>query len=74
MTTEAIIEVRFTPGDSIEEAFSEAIRLAKALGVWVEFKFNGITCMARPGGEVLKGVESYQREIKKENGRQTAFA
>lgn len=56
------------------DTFKEAIRLATALGVWCEFNFNGVTCLANANGEVEKGVEAYHSEIKKKDGCRMAFA
>lgn len=70
----ATIKLEFNAGDNIEGAFKEAIRLATSLGVWCEFNFNGVTCLANANGEVEKGVEAYHCEIKKKDGRRMAFA
>ena len=70
----ATIKVEFNAGDNIEGAFKEAIRLAKVLGVWCQFNFNGVTCLANANGEVDKGVEAYHTEIKKKDGYNIAFA
>lgn len=38
------------PGTDIRDACGEAQLLAERLGVVVKFGFNGVTCMAIPGG------------------------
>ena len=70
----ATIKIEFLAGDSIDEAFSEAIRLAKRLGVGVEFKFNDVTCWVNGKSTVENGVEAYHREIKKKDGFKYAVA
>lgn len=71
----ATIKLEFNPGDSIEEAFSEAIRIATILNVWVEFNFNGVTCITNSKGNIDKGIESYHAELKKEDYKsKVAFA
>lgn len=72
--SKATITVNFTPGDSIESAFQEAIRLATLLSVWVKFNFNGVECLANSYSNVSKGVESYMQEINKDSGSKVAFA
>lgn len=66
--------MEFTCGDNIEKAFSEAIRIAKILNVWIEFDFNGVPCCAGKDGSVEKGVAAYKIEIKKGVNCFTAFA
>lgn len=56
-TLELPVEVR--PGSSINDAFSEALRIANTLGVVVTFDFNGTRCVARPGGDASVGVKRY---------------
>jgi hypothetical protein len=44
------IEIELTPGDDIARASEEAQRLADLLAVDIGFRFNGVRCVARPGG------------------------
>ncbi len=74
MGAKATIKIEFQPGNDIESAFKEAIRLANTLGVWCEFNFNGVTCLANGSGDFEKGVESYLSEIKNKNGTKIAVA
>lgn len=57
--------MEFTCGENIEKAFSEAIRVAKILNVWIEFDFNGVTCCASKDGSIERGINAYKIEIKK---------
>jgi len=70
----ASIKVEFCAGDNIEGAFSEAIRISKLLGVFVEFYFNGVNCLASENGDVSKGVEAYHRAIKSQDQYKHAVA
>lgn len=63
----AILKIEVTPGTDIETAFSEAIRLAKALSCTIEFKFNGITCFGYSEGKVENGVKNYFKVGKSRN-------
>lgn len=60
----ATIELKFLAGDNIESAFKEAIRIASVLEVWVEFKFNGVTCLANSLSTVKHGVKAYHDALK----------
>jgi len=42
------LKAEATAGSSIENAAIDAIALANRIGVYVEFNFNGVTCLARP--------------------------
>jgi len=70
----ATIKLEFNLGNSIEEAFEEAIRLATTLRVWCEFDFNGVTCLANAESEIAKGVESYHNQLERKIGHKMAFA
>lgn len=48
-------------GDDIYRAFIEAIALARELGVYVEFEFGGVICVAGGDGIASKGVREYRR-------------
>lgn len=51
------IKVEVDGGAKIENVCREAIELANRVGITVDFVFNGVTCMAAPGGSAvaLKG-------------------
>lgn len=70
----ATIKIEFMAGDMIEKSFSEAISLAKKLDIWVEFKFNDVTCMAGKNGTVSVGVESYHKVMSEKGSSKIAFA
>lgn len=70
----ASIKIEFNAGDNIEGAFSEAIRISKLLGVFVEFDFNGVNCVVSEMGDVSKGVEAYHRSIKSQDQYKFAVA
>jgi len=50
MTNSLLLKVDVFGGSSIESAAGEACALANRLDITVEFEFNGVTCMAIPGG------------------------
>lgn len=70
----ATIKLEFSAGDDIEGAFEEAIRIASILKVWVEFKFNGVTCLANNLSTVENGVKAYHDTLKIGNNRLFAVA
>ena len=70
----ATIKIEFMAGDMIEKAFSEAISLAKKLDIWVEFKFNDVTCIAGKNGTVDVGVKSYHAAMRNKEGSKVAFS
>lgn len=51
-------------GSSIKKAANEAQRLADLLSVGIHFDFNGITCIARPGGSVEFLVQNFSNACK----------
>lgn len=51
------------PGTGIQTAAGEACVLANKLGVVVTFDFNGVLCMAIPGGSSDVLVENWKREL-----------
>lgn len=57
------IKVEATAGCEITEAFVEAITIADKLNCFVQFDFNGVTCIAHPGGNPKKGAEIYHSVI-----------
>ena len=70
----ATLKAEFMPGDSIEGAFEESIRLSKLLDCWIEFNFNGVLCMSNKNGNVERGVNAYRNELKKKDGQMLAFS
>lgn len=58
------LKISFSPGDNIEDAFSEGIRIARILWVLVEFDFNGVKCWAHPVGNIETGVLNYHKAMK----------
>lgn len=58
------------PGCDIFECASSAIRIARCLGVNVEFTFNEVRCFAVPQGEPDVLVGQYRAAIRK----RTTFA
>lgn len=61
-----MITVEMYPGCSIERAAEDAIRIANTLRFDVEFQFNGVRCLAVPGGSSEKLVERQQAEQRRE--------
>lgn len=55
----ATIRVEFNIGTTILDAFTEAVRLANLLNVFIEFEFNDVTCLASPGGNPHAGANAY---------------
>lgn len=70
----ATIKLEFDPGDNIQDAFKQAIRIATILDVWCQFNFNGVTCITGADGEIDKGVEAYHKVRKEVRGVSLAFA
>ena len=62
--TRATIKVEFDGGCSIDNAFTESIRLAKLLNCWIEFKFNDITCICNNESELQECIEHFDAAIK----------
>jgi len=65
MSAKAILRVDFVPGVSIGDAATEAVRLANALGVWVEGSFNGVTFIAQPGGDPGRVAQRWSDECER---------
>ncbi len=63
MKTTATLKVEFDPGADIESSFEEAIRISYLLKCYVEFEFNGVTCITDYRSSPSIGVRNYQREI-----------
>lgn len=64
MSAKPTIDVTFTTGDTIDEAFAGAIQLATRTDAIVKFDFNGVTCVAMAGGRVERGVQGYHNSLK----------
>ena len=62
----ATIKIELSPGTSIEDAYTEAIRLANLLNVFIDFDFNGVYCISHPGGDPKVGVKHYHRVLEME--------
>lgn len=62
------ITVTADPGAEIEKTFEESIALSIKLQCYVEFDFNGVTCISAPDGDKKIGVINYDREIQKKSG------
>lgn len=68
------IKIEFQAGENIENAFKKAIRVAKTLDCHVEFRFNGVTCLAHSTSKYEHGVAEYFRMLKGDRNVRTAFA
>lgn len=62
---QAIIQIKFHSGVSIEDAFSEAIRLVALLNVRVEFMHYSIECVATKDSVLENGVVAYKAELQR---------
>ncbi|MDF2931231.1 MAG: hypothetical protein K0R36_562 [Chryseobacterium sp.] len=47
------------PGESVERAFEETIRISKILNCKVRFIFNDLECISHPNGSSTKGRDNY---------------
>ena len=73
--THATMKIEFNcAGTNLEAAFTEAIRLAKLLNVWITFDFNDIECHADANGSVTKGVDAYRQALDGKLKYKMAFA
>lgn len=54
ITPSFFLKLEPVPGSTISPCAQQAQRLADQLGVVVSFGFCGVTCLARPGGNVDK--------------------
>jgi hypothetical protein len=57
------IEVSVYGGIPIERACEDACRLATEWGITVCFKFNGVECMAIPGGDPRTLKLNWERAV-----------
>lgn len=58
------IKLEIDAGESIENAFEEAIRISTILNIRTEFNFNEVKCFGYPNGDKYKGANSYKEMIK----------
>ena len=65
MKTQVSMKIEFNAGNSIENAFEDAIELANRVGCTMEFKFNDVTCLAYPGDNPKTGAEAYYDQLKR---------
>lgn len=56
------IKAEVEPGSTINDASKQAVELASKLNTYVEFSFNGVTCIAKPGGDAEKLVKNFVDE------------
>lgn len=68
------VTVSFDGGTDVDEAFKEAIQLANRVKVKVEFNFNGVKCIAFPGGSAEKGAENWHDTFHGNKPHKFAFA
>lgn len=59
----AHLKIEFLAGQDIDGACREAIRIANVLGVTVDFSFNGVEVMAKPGVCPKELAELWAAEI-----------
>lgn len=57
------IKIELLAGTSIEDAAKDACELAERIQYNVDFTFNGVRCMASPGGRYTKLVESWHEAL-----------
>lgn len=58
-------KTEFDAGTSIEVAASDALRVSVLLHCDIEFDFNGVRCIARPGGKAENLLENYYKALGK---------
>ena len=63
MSSSLFMSVGVSAGNSIQVACDEAIVLANKLGINVEFMFNGIKCIACPGGSPSVLAANWEYEL-----------
>lgn len=59
------MKCEISAGSEITDAFQEATELANKLNVCIEFKFNDVTCWAKQGGSIRKGVFEWNEALKR---------
>ena len=70
----AQLNIEFLAGTTINDAWDEAIRLCRLLGVKVKFNFNGVSCHAYSTSITKYGVEAYNEALRSNDSHKTAFA
>lgn len=58
-----ILKLEPEPGDQIEATFKRAINLSELTKCRIDFEFNEVKCIARPGGDSTKGVRQYYEAL-----------
>lgn len=59
----AFLTITFASGTSIEDAAKQACDLADRIQIGIDFTFNTVKCLCRPGGQWTKLVESWYEVI-----------
>ncbi len=59
------LKAEILAGTNIEEAIEEAKKVAKKIGVGIDFEFNGIPVTVFPWSDTKKKVEHYKFELKR---------
>jgi len=59
----ATLTVKFNLGDTIEDCFNEALRIALLLNLDIDFEFNKMTCICFANGKTSIGVSNYFKAI-----------
>lgn len=59
------LTAQVAPGAAIGHVCREAQALADDTKVVVKFTFNGVTCLARPGGDAVRLAERQREEMAK---------
>jgi len=57
------LKLEAEPGSSIDRCFIKACALANQLNIDVEFKFNGVTCIALINGNPETGIDTYRIKV-----------
>lgn len=70
----AHLKLEFMAGEDIDNACREAIRIANLLRVTVDFDFNGVMVMAKPGASPLELADDWKRELQTTNQIKIACA
>lgn len=68
------IEAKITAGSDIEQSCREAIELAERIGVDVDFRFNGVLCIARSGADPDALKEAWEKEMDSDHKTKVAIA
>lgn len=62
MRPSASLAIEIYPGADIRAASVHACVIASKLGIDIEFDFNGVRCLASPGGDPVVLAENQQAE------------